>query len=115
MAKSLGWLVNIWLGLMILGNIIGIISSFAMGYFGGFELPSDIAYLLAGLSVANIILIVFLLQLQKWAFYGLCVSYLAVVIVNVVIVKTSPLFAWTGLISPLILYLLLIPKWKLLR
>jgi hypothetical protein len=113
MAKSLGWLVNIWLGLMILGNIFGIVSSFAMSYMGGTVLPSDIAFLMAGLSVANIILIIFILQLQKWAFYGLCVSYLASVLVGVVFLKTG-IFAGAGLISPLILYLLLIPKWKLL-
>jgi hypothetical protein len=115
MAESLGWLVNIWLGLMILGNIAGIIGSFAMGFMGGATMPGDVSFLMAGLSVAKIILIVFLFQLQKWAFYGLCVSYLAVVLVTVILVKASPLFAGTGLISPLILYLLLIPKWKLLR
>ena len=118
MAKKVrGILLTVWLSFMILLNGLS-----ALFYISGTEsleyiIPLWIISFLALISIANVIFTVFLFNWKKWAFFAIIGSAAMVFIINSHVKYNigfeemgSPI---TGLIGPVILYLLMRPKWKL--
>ena len=120
MAKKVrGILLTFWLYLMLIMN--GIFALFYLGGAQGLEeaiiLPFWIIFLLGLGSVANVIFAVYLFKWKKWAFFAFIGSAAVAFIINVHVKYNigfeemgSPI---TGLLGPVILYLLMRPKWKL--
>ena len=120
MAKKVrGILLTVWLYLMLILNGLS-----ALFYLSGAEslksviiLPFWIIFLLGLGSVANVIFTVYLFKWKKWAFFAFIGSAAVVFIINIHVKYNigfedmgSPLY---GLLGPVILYLLMRPKWKL--
>ena len=109
--KKHGILVIIWAILLLINSGISVPIYLLTPIFTGGS--ANVYYFLAGLSIANLILISYVLMWQKWAFYGYCVTALAVVIVNVVLMKEYGLLSSLSLLGPGILYLVMLKEWKL--
>jgi len=113
--KARGKLLTIWLVLMLIANILAILicvllnSVFSTAYPNA---PFWASYVLGILGLVNIIFVVFLFRWEKWAFYALCGSAVASFALNIII-GVSTLSNIYGLISPIILYFILRPKWEM--
>ncbi len=135
--NSRGALLTIWLILMLISTILTaasyliIMAFLALGAPNGSateslgftaavinpiiqSVPSWAVYFLGIFSVLNLIFIILLFKWKKWAFLGLCITAIIVLIVNLAI-GTGALLSFLGLLGPIILYLLLRPKWNLLQ
>ncbi len=113
--KKRGALLTIWLAIMLILNIITALSylllnaSIASFYPG---IPLWIFYLYGLLSLANAVFVIFLFKWKKWAFFAICASAAIIFIMNISVgIKTTAAIA--GLLGPVILYLIMRPKWNL--
>ncbi len=113
--KSRGGLLTAWLVLMVISNSI---SAVAYLFFNDVlqavvpDLPVSLLYGYGLLSVINLFCTYFLFRWKKWAFYAYCAVAGIGFILNVIFLDIVS--ALLGLLGPLILYILLKPKWKLL-
>ena len=113
--KKRGALLTIWLILMLLANAI-----VALGYLlgGGAiiarfpTIPSWAIYVLGIGAIINVILTIFLFMWKKWAFFAFCGVAGIAFIINLVI-GIGIVSAILGLLAPIILYLIMRPKWDL--
>lgn len=109
--KERGVLLTIWLILMLIG------SSFSLLFilFGDMSpIPLWITYTFAILALLNFVFIIFLFMWKKWAFFAFCGSVGIIFIINI-ITDTGVFSSLSGLLGPLVLYLILKPKWDLLE
>ena len=134
--KKRGFLLTAWLVLMLISTILAILFYFTIITFlltgtpegsaaesAGFLaaainpivqlIPIWIIYTLAIGSIFNLILTIYLFKWKKWAFYGICILAIVFFIFNL-IARLGILSSLLGLLGPVILYLILRPKWELL-
>lgn len=115
--KKHGKLLAIWLILIFISNI-GVVFTYLLLNSGVTALypnaPSGIFYIYGILGLANLVFLVFLFRWKKWSFWAYCASAGIAFILNLIIgigIGT----ALSGLIGPIVLYLVLRPKWELLK
>ncbi len=110
--KVRGSLLTFWLVLMLVGSVFSLFGYlFASDLFVGVGIPLWTMYLFGFLDLFGVILVIFLFKWKKWAFYVYCGVAGVVVIVDLII-GAGLLAIISGLISPLILYLIIRPKWS---
>lgn len=116
-SKKRGTLLTIWLIWMLIANTgatltyllwnSAIITAFP-------NAPSWMFYIYGILCLANVIFAVFLFMWKKWAFFAFCgiagIAFILNLIIGLGIVASI-----FGLAGPVILYLILRPKWSLLE
>ena len=126
--KKRGALLTIWLILMLLANIGAALMYFIVIYLikyalGGGRIdltPLVVAfpaiyvwafYVLGIGALLNVVFTIFLFMWKKWAFFAFCGLTGIVFIINLV-TGTTIVSSILGLLGPVILYLLMRPKWK---
>ncbi len=113
--KKRGTLLTIWLALMLIANFFMALyylmfnASIASFYP---NVPSWIFYIFGLVGLANFVFAIFLFMWKKWAFFAFCGSAVVVSIMNLVI-GLGIIAVVFGLASPIILYLIMRPKWSL--
>jgi len=113
--KKRGTLLTIWLILMLIFNGITALS-YLLG--GGFitsvlpTIPMWVIYSLGVFALLNFVFAIFLFMWKKWAFFGFCGSAGIIFVINLII-GIGFVSALLGLIGPVILYLIMRPKWDL--
>ncbi len=118
--KKLGTLLTIWLVIMVIANLFGALTYLILYKLVFIEkiaavlpaLPSTAIYILGIIGILNVIFTIFLFKWKKWAFFAYCGSAGIVFIINLII-GTGIVAALCGLIGPVILYLIMRPKWNL--
>ena len=113
--KKRNTLLNVWLIIMLIANVFSAISylffnsllSSAYPYA-----PSWIFHIYGLLSLINIILVSFLFKWKRWAFYVFCIVTLLALIMNIYI-GIEIIASMLGIVGPIILYLIMKPKWNL--
>ncbi|MFH1425508.1 MAG: hypothetical protein ABIG28_02140 [archaeon] len=112
--KERGALLTIWLIIMlILNSLLAIIYFF----FGSIVLeafpnvPAWAIYLFGLLTLINVVFAILLFRWKKWAFFGLCVVAIISFVINIFI-GVGIFSSFLGLLSPIILYLIMKPKWQ---
>lgn len=114
--KKRGALLTIWLAIMLILNIITALSylllttSIASFYP---NIPSWIFYIYGLLGSANIVFVIFLLKWKKWAFFAFCVTTF-IMGMMAPLIGLGTVTQISILLGPLILYLIMKPKWDLL-
>jgi len=112
--KKRGALLKTWLALMFIANIIAAIIFF---FFSAYVLesypnaPTWLPYLHGILSIANLVFIILLFKWKKWAFYA--ISAVSIIIVAANLFVGLGISSLLGLLMPIILYLVMRPKWDL--
>ena len=113
--KKRGTLLTVWLAIMLILNTITALSYLLLNTsIASFypDIPSWIFYLYGLLSLANATFVIFLFKWKKWALFAICASAAIIFIMNIAVgIKTTTAIA--GLLGPIILYLIMRPKWKL--
>ena len=102
---------------MLVANALSALSYFFFNDLLLAQYPSfslGVSYLYGLFSLLNVVLAFFLFLWKRWAFFAFCGSSALIFIVNL-IVGVSPLVAVMGLLGPVVLYLILKPKWNLLE
>jgi hypothetical protein len=115
--KERGTLLTIWLFLMLISN-----AACALIYFlivSGLittesAMPFWVFYVFGIACSLNVIFTIFLFKWKKWAFFAFCGMAAIAFVINIAI-GINIILAFCGLLGPLILYLLLKPKWELLE
>ncbi len=98
---------------MLIGNSAGALL-FILGnaYVSSFSLyPSSIYYIVGIFGLLNVIITIMLFMWKKWAFFVFI--WLAIIVFIINISLGIGVLALLGLIGPIILYLLMRPKWNL--
>jgi hypothetical protein len=116
-SKERGPLLTVWLVLMLVANIgtmlLYLILLFSPEgrnlFFPGFAIWS--VYLFVAVGAWNIFCVCFLLLWKKWAFFGLCISAVIALVVNLYVGVGA--FAFLGLVGVVVTYLVLRQKWKM--
>lgn len=120
--KKRGLLLTGWLILMLVANISSALSyvwlimltfvnpSFFVELMP--EMPFWVLYFFGLLVILNIVLVVALLKWKKAGFYGFCGVAAIALIVNATVLNAG-VFSIIGLFGPVILYLVMRPKWNL--
>lgn len=115
--KKRGVWLNIWLAIILIGNITSaafyLFFSEALTAFYP-EVPIGMFYIYGLLAIANLAFVAYLFLWKKWAFFGLLITAIIAFIMNISI-GISFGNSLLGLLGIAILYLLLKPKWKLLE
>lgn len=125
--KKRGVFLTIWLILILIFTIIGfflgifsmvimtilngLMDSSVTAMIGGAEQPFWYLILSIVLNFIAIIILIFIFKWKKWAFFTYCFLIVAGIIANF-IVFASILNIVLSLIFPLVLYLLVMTKWK---
>lgn len=113
--KKRGALLTIWLIWMLIVN-----GGVALVFLLGKEfvakvlptLPAWAIYTSGILLVFNVIVAIFLFMWKKWAFFAYC----GITVISLVIVLITGTFNFSsisGLLGPVVLYLIMRPKWEL--
>ncbi len=113
--KKRGALLTIWLILMLVFNGITALTYLLGGRFITALLPtipSWTIYILGIGGILNVIFAIFLFRWKKWAFFAFCGMAGIAFIINLGI-GTGIVSAIFGLFGPIILYLIMRPKWDL--
>ncbi len=113
--KKRGALLTIWLAIMLILNIITALSYLLLNAsIASFypDIPSWVFYIYGLLSLANAAFVIFLFKWKKWGFFAICASAAIIFIMNIA-VGIGTITAITGLLGPVILYLIMKPKWNL--
>jgi hypothetical protein len=113
--KERGVLLTVWLIIMLIANFLTMLSylvfnSTIAAFYPSF--PAWVFYLYGLLGLLNLTFVILLLLWKKWAFYGFCVSAVTAFILNMII-SVGIGAAFFGLVGPVILYLIMRPKWEL--
>jgi len=113
--KKRGWLLTTWLSLMLVLNAITFLMYILAGNMVSQMLYIGMWAIYIGEVVAllNVLFTVFLFKWKKWAFYGCCLTAVAMFIVNLII--GDYISSILGLVGLGILYLILRKKWKFLN
>lgn len=112
--KKRGGLLTFWLILMLIGNIITILVYLLGRNILTFLIPSWAIYIMPILALLNIVFVIFLFMWKKWAFFGFCGTTGVALVINIIL--GAGIFSIIlGLAGPVILYLILRPKWDLLE
>ena len=111
--KKRGGFLTAWLILILIYNLLFALIYFLARDFMVFFLgiPPWSIYSLGALSLLIALSVVFLFKWKKWAFFLLCGSTLIAIIIN--LISNPGLMGLTGLLGPVILYLILRPKWHM--
>jgi hypothetical protein len=114
--RERGALLTAWLALMLVANALTMflysafaISPFCRSFFSRFFAVGDLRFYL--LWRAKLCLHLFPLLVEEWAFFVLCASAVAVFVLNLFLGVGA--FAFFGLASVVVLYLIIRPKWGL--
>ena len=116
--KERGDLLTIWLSLLLVANIVVVFLYLVLALspfvkhglpFPGLSLWT--LYLFSVLGAFNAVCACFLLLWKKWAFFGLCESAAAALVLN--LYGGVGLIAFEGLAGVAITFLVLRPKWNL--
>lgn len=115
--KNRGALLTIWLMIMLGVNIIYAFFYLVSGGFIINLLPSATervaTYIFGILALFNAALTIFLFKWKKWAFFAFCGNTVLIFIINLII-GTPIIASLFGLfLGPLVLYLIMKPKWNL--
>ena len=113
--KERGILLTIWLALMVVGSGIGaILYIFATDLMASAmpTVPTWVFYLLGILSILNIGFAIFLFRWKRWAFFAFCGIAVIGFVINIGI-GLGIVSSLSGFLGPIILYLLMKPKWDL--
>ena len=116
--KKRGILLTIWLWLIIIQGLVSVVVSIVAltdyslieSFYPQVSNWIYYSYILIGLS--GIVFAVYLFKWKKWAFYANCAVAVIATIINVMLVPG--ISSYGALLSPVILYLLIRPKWNLL-
>lgn len=112
--KRRGPFLTIWLTLMLFFNLLGLFNFYIL--FGGLGpiVHPVWAYLLSGaMSLALLVLVVFLFLWKRWAFWGICGVAVIGIVMNLTIGNWSGIVGAIG--GPAILYLAMKSKWALFQ
>jgi hypothetical protein len=115
--RERGALLTAWLALMLVANALTVFlySAFAISPFGrSFFFPDFslwVIYVFIFFGALNFACTCFLFLWKKWAFFVLCASAVAVFVLNLFLGMGA--FAFFGLASVVVLYLIIRPKWGL--
>jgi hypothetical protein len=113
--KKRSGLLTGWLVFMLIANFFTALLYFILNSAiapDHLNVPSWIFYIYGLLSLINFSLVIFLLMWKRWAFYALIGSAIIAFIMNLAI-GVGIVTAIFGLVGPLILYLIMRPKWDL--
>lgn len=110
--KNRGALLTVWLILMLIGNIATTLAYLVAGAIISIfvTLPVWVVYTLGFISILNIVSITYVFRWKKWAFFTLCGLAAIIFFINILL-GVGTFLSILGLGGPLILYLLLKPKW----
>jgi hypothetical protein len=112
--KERGALLTFWLILMLILNGVTALLYLLGGKFVAALsplIPVWAIYALGILSLLHVIFTIFLFMWKKWAFFAICASICVVLVINLMI--GIGMMSFLGLLSPVILYLIMKPKWGL--
>jgi hypothetical protein len=112
--KKRGWLLTTWIVIILVINSLVFILNLMVGSLVSqiLSLPIWTIYAAEIIAALNIIFLKFMLRLEKWAFYALCITSLITIAINLYIGDYVSVVL-TFLVI-MILYLILRKKWKLL-
>jgi len=114
--KKRGALLTIWLILMLIANTGTVITYLLGGEFITSVLPTIPSWSIYALTIfglLNVLFTIFLFMWKKWAFFAFCGSAGIIFVINLII--GMGFSSILGLGGPIILYLILRSKWKLLE
>lgn len=115
--KKRGKLLTTWLVLMVIFNTGTALtyllanSSIIASYPNA---PSGIFYVYGILALANVVFTIFLFKWKKWAFWAFCGTTVISLLLNLII-GVAAFDIISGLLGPLVLYLILRSKWSFLE
>ncbi len=112
--KDRGPLLTVWLILMLIGNIFSLFFFLVVGKLIPklfLMYPNWVLYTFEIMTVLELILTICLFFWKKWAFYVLCVFCIIALVINVFVMKSYA--SILGIVGPIILYLIMRPKWNL--
>ncbi len=115
--KKHNTILTIWLVFMLVVNLLTTVSYLVFGsMFAALypKVPFWIFYIYALGALANVAFTVFLFKWKKWAFFGLCGMAAIVFVLNIAVLSVG-LTSISGLLGPVILYMLLRQEWNLLE
>lgn len=114
--KKRGGLLTAWLIIMLAGNFISSLfwllffSPIISGVYPNIPFWAPVLYEIFGLI--NILLVIFLFMWKKWAFYSFCGISLVLFFLNIYFIGFG-INVILGLVGPVVLYLIMRPKWNL--
>ena len=112
--RKRGILLTLWLILMLFSNAgTAVIFLLADSLIGSFfpTVPVWSFYIFGGFATLNIIFTIFLFMWKRWAFFAFCGSAGIVFAINLILGVGFE--SISGLLGPVILYLLIRSKWDL--
>lgn len=117
--KERGAVLTAWLILILVANLFTVLMYlvlllFPVGrvlFLSGIDLWA--IYVFCFLGAFNLVCASFLFLWKKWAFFGLCISSVIALVVNLFV--GVGVYAFAGLAGIVTLYLILRPKWSLLE
>jgi hypothetical protein len=110
-------LLTTWLIIMLVANILTALFYLFFNSLVASMYPSvapEIFYVYSILSITNSVLVIFLFDYKKWAFFAFCITALIAFVMNLII-GLDLLSTSFGLLGPVILYLIMRPQWKLFK
>ena len=118
--KKRGILLTGWLILVLIVNaafaLIYIVDPSYITYITDVfpPIPTGMIYLLGVCALLNVVFAIFLFMWKKWAFFASVGMAVIVFVINAGLIGVG-IFSPLGLLGPVILYLVMRPKWELFK